>query len=144
MNDSYFAKYDHTPPALVSNNTSTPELGKDLLVSITLQDPESGVAGAVLDYRPISSNSTFSRVTLTKKSGNRFEGTVPSDAFGELGMEFRGVATNNLGVVGNTILLNTNYTVPNEALPSHKEAQAMVTNPTTGSYPYPLPWIQKP
>ena len=116
MNDSYFAKYDHTPPALVSNNTSTPELGKDLLVSITLQDPESGVAGAVLDYRPISSNSTFSRVTLTKKSGNRFEGTVPSDAFGELGMEFRGVATNNLGVVGNTILLNTNYTVPNEGL----------------------------
>ena len=116
MDDSYMVKYDFTPPTLVSNNTATPELGSDLLVSIVLADPESGVAGAVLDYRPISSSATFSRVTLTKKSGNTFEGTVPSDAFGELGMEFRGVATNTLGVVGNTILLNTNYTVPNDGL----------------------------
>ncbi len=112
--DAYFVKYDITAPKIIGNNTQTPILGTDLLVSIELEDKESAVAGAVLDYRSISStvNTPFKRVTLTKKSGSTFEGSIPSDDFEDLGLEFRGVATNTLGVVGNTILLTTNFSVP--------------------------------
>ncbi|MEQ9591351.1 MAG: hypothetical protein RLN86_02075, partial [Cyclobacteriaceae bacterium] len=112
--DAYFVKYDVTGPTLISNGTQTPTIGQDLLVSIDLEDKESGVASAAVQYRNVSAriDAPFKTVTLTNTSGNTYQGSIPSDDFGDLGMEFRGVATNNRGVIGTTQLLSTNFSVP--------------------------------
>ncbi len=114
---TYFAKYDATPPLLKTNSTATPTLGADLLVSIELEDKETGVTagGALIKYRGVSenSNAAFKQVTLNKKTGNVFEGTIPSDDFDGLGIEFFGVAANSVGVVGATsALITRNFNVP--------------------------------
>lgn len=113
--DTYFALYDATGPRLTKNNTSdVATLGTDLTVNIELEDPETGVKSVAIDYRAVSSNpdANFSRVTLTNKSGNTYEGTIPSDGFGELGIEFQMVATNTVDVVATSQLLTTNLSVP--------------------------------
>ncbi|MEQ9413715.1 MAG: SBBP repeat-containing protein, partial [Cyclobacteriaceae bacterium] len=117
LDDSYLAKYDYTPPQIKTNNTGIPTLGSDLLVSVELEDKESGVAtgGASIRYRGIteSSNTSFKQVTLTKKAGNVFEGTIPSDDFDGVGIEFFGVASNTVGVVGPiSTLITSNFNVP--------------------------------
>lgn len=117
LDDSYLAKYDYTPPQIKTNNTGIPTLGSDLLVSVELEDKESGVAtgGATIRYRGIteSANTSFQQVTLTKKAGNVFEGTIPSDDFDGVGIEFFGVATNTVGVVGPvSTLITSNFNVP--------------------------------
>lgn len=117
LDDSYLAKYDYTPPQIKTNNTGTPTLGTDLLVSVELEDKETGVAtgGASIKYRGLteSANTSFKQVTLTKKAGNVFEGTIPSDDFDGVGIEFFGVATNTVGVVGAiSTLITSNFNVP--------------------------------
>ncbi len=112
--DGYIAKYDYTGPKLVSNGTQTPVLGEDLLISLGLEDLESGIASAAVQYRDVSAkiDGPFKTVALVNTSGNTYQGSIPSDDFGDLGMEFRGVATNNRGVIGTTQLLSTNFSVP--------------------------------
>lgn len=117
LDDSYLAKYDYTPPQIKTNNTGIPTLGSDLLVSVELEDKESGVAagGASIRYRGLSENgnTSFNEVTLTKKTGNLFEGTIPSDDFDGVGIEFFGVATNTVGVVGPiSNLITSHFKVP--------------------------------
>jgi hypothetical protein len=117
LDDTYLAKYDYTPPQIKTNNTGIPTLGSDLLVSVELEDKESGVAtgGASIRYRGLSesANATFKQVTLTKKTGNVFEGTIPSDDFDGVGIEFFGVATNTVGVVGPvSTLITSHFNVP--------------------------------
>lgn len=117
LDDTYLAKYDYTPPQIKTNSTGIPTLGSDLLVSVELEDKESGVAagGASIRYRGLSENgnTSFEQVTLTKKTGNVFEGTIPSDDFDGVGIEFFGVATNTVGVVGPiSNLITSHFNVP--------------------------------
>lgn len=113
--DLYIARYDVTGPQLVKNNTSdAATFGTDLTVNIEVEDKESAVQSVALDYRGVSAPnaSAFKRITLTKKSGNQFEGTIPSDDFDELGIEFRGFAINTLGVESTTELITRPLNVP--------------------------------
>lgn len=113
--DAYLVKYDVTGPQLVKNNTAeSATFGNDLTVNIEVEDEESGVQSVALDYRGISSLNAapFKRITLTNKSGNQYEGTIPSDDFDELGIEFRGFAVNDLGVESTSAIISRPLSVP--------------------------------
>lgn len=87
---------DTTPPVMSGNTTPLKvSPGQTVKVSATWQDPDSQVYWVEIDYGPTNAEDwTAVDEPMTNVSGNIWEFTIPSNAIGELGVEYRMTAYN--------------------------------------------------
>ncbi len=92
---------DTSAPLVSANNTpSAVAPATAISVSANFTDAESGIASASLEYRPIAgvSPNNFVTIAMTNSSGSTWGATIPSSAVTELGVEYKFLVANGVGL----------------------------------------------
>jgi hypothetical protein len=99
IRDAFLVKFigsDATAPqisGITTPSSISPAASVD--VSLTITDPESGLASAKISYGPATSNTfTVTNADMNNSSGNTWTFTIPSSAQSELGVRYQVTATN--------------------------------------------------
>ncbi|MDH5602722.1 MAG: T9SS type A sorting domain-containing protein, partial [Cyclobacteriaceae bacterium] len=102
---------DNSAPVMTQNNTvASISAGTAVEVSVALNDFETGINQAVVEYRAAEAGgTTWNSGVLVDDGTGTFKFTVPSSSLGDLGLEYRILATNKalmtatFGIYGVTI-----------------------------------------
>ena len=92
---------DATPPTIASNTTPLiVDPGTDVTIKATVTEDASSVSAVSVDYRSVSGTAAFITKAMALTSGNSTSGTweftVPKAEIGDLGIEYKIIATNSV------------------------------------------------
>jgi len=97
MVNVFINNIDTTPPVVGSFAAGLLTPGTDKTLTVPIADNESGVTSVTLSYRSIATGGNFTMVPMTKTTSD-WTATIPSSAFGDIGVEFKFTSTNGAGL----------------------------------------------